>query len=116
VRQTDFANDEAVGYLADRLARLGVEEELWKVGAHEGDTVIIGPDENAVVFDWEPTMAAGAEMLGRRGEDHRFESPRPAVDRRREKQKGRDAAEAEYLAFEALSSGRPAEIGDDEDH
>ncbi|MFI9273805.1 GTPase ObgE [Kitasatospora sp. NPDC052896] len=115
VRQTDFSNDEAVGYLADRLARLGVEEELWKVGAHEGDTVIIGPDENAVVFDWEPTMAAGAEMLGRRGEDHRFESPRPAVDRRREKQKGRDAAEAEFLAFEALSSGRPAVEGDDED-
>ncbi|MFD0279984.1 GTPase ObgE [Kitasatospora sp. NPDC127111] len=117
VRQTDFANDEAVGYLADRLARLGVEEQLWKVGAHEGDTVIIGPDENAVVFDWEPTMAAGAEMLGRRGEDHRFETPRPAVDRRREKQKGRDAAEAEFLAFEALSSGRQAAIeGDDEDY
>jgi GTP-binding protein len=117
VRQTDFSNDEAVGYLADRLARLGVEDKLWKVGAHEGDTVIIGPDENAVVFDWEPTMAAGAEMLGRRGEDHRMESPRPAVDRRREKEKGRDAAEAEFLAFEALSSGRAAAIdeGDDED-
>ncbi|MDH6118751.1 GTPase ObgE [Kitasatospora sp. GAS204B] len=117
VRQTDFANDEAVGYLADRLARLGVEDKLWKVGAQEGDTVIIGPDENAVVFDWEPTMAAGAEMLGRRGEDHRFETPRPAVDRRRDKQKGRDAAESEYLAFEALSSGRAAELdeGDDED-
>ncbi|MBV9380376.1 MAG: GTPase ObgE, partial [Streptosporangiaceae bacterium] len=28
VRQTDFGNDEAVGYLADRLARLGVEEAL----------------------------------------------------------------------------------------
>src|SRR4051794_28919646 len=28
VRQTDFTNDEAVGYLADRLNRLGVEEEL----------------------------------------------------------------------------------------
>ena len=28
VRQTDFTNDEAVGYLADRLARLGVEEAL----------------------------------------------------------------------------------------
>ncbi|PJN26774.1 GTPase ObgE [Kitasatospora sp. CB02891] len=106
VRQTDFANDEAVGYLADRLARLGVEQELWKVGAKEGDTVIIGPDENAVVFDWEPTMASGAEMLGRRGEDHRFETQRPAVDRRREKQRGRDAAEQEYLDFEALSSGR----------
>ena len=28
IRQTDFSNDEAVGYLADRLARLGVEEDL----------------------------------------------------------------------------------------
>src|SRR6185437_2737244 len=27
VQQTDFSNDEAVGYLADRLARLGVEDE-----------------------------------------------------------------------------------------
>ncbi|MDR3036344.1 MAG: GTPase ObgE [Kitasatospora sp.] len=106
VRQTDFANDEAVGYLADRLARLGVEQQLWKIGAKEGDTVIIGPDENAVVFDWEPTMAAGAEMLGRRGEDHRMETQRPAGDRRRERQRGRDAAEQEYLDFEALSSGR----------
>ncbi|MFD7736409.1 GTPase ObgE [Kitasatospora phosalacinea] len=106
VRQTDFSNDEAVGYLADRLARLGVEQELWKIGAKEGDTVIIGPDEDAVVFDWEPTMAAGAEMLGRRGEDHRMETQRPAVDRRRERQRGRDAAEQEYLDFEALSSGR----------
>ncbi|MFJ4678313.1 MULTISPECIES: GTPase ObgE [unclassified Kitasatospora] len=106
VRQTDFANDEAVGYLADRLARLGVEQELWKIGAQEGDTVIIGPEENAVVFDWEPTMAAGAEMLGRRGEDHRMETQRPAVDRRRERQRGRDSAEQEYLEFEALSSGR----------
>ncbi|GLW53183.1 GTPase ObgE [Kitasatospora phosalacinea] len=106
VRQTDFANDEAVGYLADRLARLGVEQELWKIGAKEGDTVIIGPDEDAVVFDWEPTMAAGAEMLGRRGEDHRMETQRPAVDRRRERQRGRDTAEQEYLDFEALSSGR----------
>ena len=32
VRQTDFANDEAVGYLADRLARLGVEEALFARG------------------------------------------------------------------------------------
>ena len=28
VRQTQFDNDEAVGFLADRLAKLGVEEEL----------------------------------------------------------------------------------------
>jgi GTP-binding protein len=30
IRQTDFTNDEAVGYLADRLERLGVEQELVK--------------------------------------------------------------------------------------
>ena len=39
VRQTDFTNDEAVGYLADRLARLGVEDELFKAGAVAGDEV-----------------------------------------------------------------------------
>ena len=33
MRQTDFTNDEAVGYLADRLARLGVEEALVEAGA-----------------------------------------------------------------------------------
>ncbi|MFF2308418.1 GTPase ObgE, partial [Streptomyces sp. NPDC058128] len=72
VRQTDFNNDEAVGYLADRLNRLGVEDQLMKAGARAGDGVAIGSLENAVVFDWEPTMMAGAEMLGRRGEDHRL--------------------------------------------
>ncbi|WP_306323872.1 MULTISPECIES: GTPase ObgE [unclassified Streptomyces] len=100
VRQTDFNNDEAVGYLADRLNRLGVEDELLKAGARHGDGVAIGPEENAVVFDWEPTVMAGAEMLGRRGEDHRFEAPRPAVTRRREKQAERDESQQEYDDFE----------------
>ncbi|HEV2087773.1 MAG TPA: GTPase ObgE, partial [Cryptosporangiaceae bacterium] len=36
VKQTDFSNDEAVGYLADRLARLGVEDALAKAGARPG--------------------------------------------------------------------------------
>ena len=36
VRQTDFSNDEAVGYLADRLSRLGVEDQLLKAGARAG--------------------------------------------------------------------------------
>ncbi|MER8155372.1 GTPase ObgE [Streptomyces sp. NPDC094472] len=99
VRQTDFANDEAVGYLADRLARLGVEEELMKAGAHSGDEVVIGPADDAVVFDWEPSLATGAEMLGRRGEDHRFDAPRPAAQRRRERDVERDEAEQEYDAF-----------------
>jgi GTP-binding protein len=83
VRQTDFGNEEAVGYLADRLNRLGVEDRLVALGAEEGDTVIIGPAENAVVFDFRPSIEAGAEMLGRRGEDQRFDESRPAAHRRR---------------------------------
>ncbi|MFD5348628.1 GTPase ObgE [Streptomyces anulatus] len=100
VRQTEFNNDEAVGYLADRLNRLGVEAALMKAGARAGDGVAIGPEENAVVFDWEPTVTAGAEMLGRRGEDHRLEEPRPAAQRRRERDSERDDAEKEYDEFD----------------
>lgn len=100
VRQTDFNNDEAVGYLADRLNRLGVEERLVKAGARSGDGVAIGPEDNAVVFDWEPSMSAGAEMLGRRGEDHRFEAPRPAAQRRRDREAERDEAQQEFDGFE----------------
>ena len=50
VRQTDFSNDEAVGYLADRLARAGVEDELLKAGAVAGSTVLIGAADNAVTI------------------------------------------------------------------
>jgi GTP-binding protein len=100
VRQTDFTNDEAVGYLADRLNRLGVEDELLKAGARPGDGVAIGPDDDAVVFDWEPSLAAGAEMLGRRGEDHRLDTPRPAAARRRERQAEHDEAAQEFRGFD----------------
>jgi GTPase len=73
VRQTDFSNGEAVGYLADRLARLGVEERLLELGAEPGAEVVIGAGD-AVVFDWEPTIVAGAEhLLGRRGADPRLD-------------------------------------------
>jgi GTP-binding protein len=75
VRQTDFSNDEAVGYLADRLARLGVEEALVKAGARPGVEVLIGPEDNAVVFEWEPSITAGAELLhGPRGSDARLDT------------------------------------------
>jgi GTPase len=83
IRQTDFSNEEAVGFLADRLNRLGVEAKLVEVGAVEGDPVLIGDPENAVVFDFKPGLDAGAEMLGRRGEDQRFAESRPAANRRR---------------------------------
>jgi GTP-binding protein len=96
VRQTDFANDEAVGY---RLNRLGVEQALAKAGAQAGDEVAIGPEDNAVVFDWEPSLAAGAEMLGRRGEDHRFDAPRPAAQRRRDRDAERDDVLREFEEY-----------------
>ena len=73
IRQTDFSNDEAVGYLADRLARLGVEEDLVKLGAKPGDEVRIGPEDNAVVFDWEPTVRGSGP--GPRGQDQRILAP-----------------------------------------
>lgn len=70
VRQTQFDNDEAVGYLADRLARLGVEEELVKQGAEPGAPVTIGD----VTFDWEPQISAGVDMVPTgRGTDIRLE-------------------------------------------
>jgi GTP-binding protein len=76
VKQTDFGNSEAVGYLADRLASLGVEKELFKKGAKAKSEVRIGSGERAVIFDWEPSIEAGAELLaGPRGSDLRLESP-----------------------------------------
>jgi len=74
VNQTDFTNDEAVGYLADRLARLGVEGALAKAGATAGDTVLIGDYDDAVVFDWAPELpAGGGHAAGPRGSDWRLE-------------------------------------------
>jgi GTPase len=70
VRQTDFSNDEAVGYLADRLEKLGIEEALAKAGAQAGAEVLIGPEDNAVVFDWDPTVNMGVRV-GPRGSDSR---------------------------------------------
>ncbi|HEV3383140.1 MAG TPA: GTPase ObgE [Trebonia sp.] len=72
VRQTDFTNDEATGYLADRLARLGVEEALAKAGAEAGDTVLIGDYDDAVVFDWDPSLpSSSGHVVGPRGTDWR---------------------------------------------
>jgi GTP-binding protein len=73
VWQTDFGNEEAVGYLADRLARLGVEEALATAGASAGAEVVIGEGPDAVVFDWDPDLPARAgHGFGPRGTDRRL--------------------------------------------
>jgi GTP-binding protein len=70
IAQTDFNNDEAVGYLGDRLARLGVEDELLRQGARPGCAVTIGD----MTFDWEPQTPAGVDVpLSGRGTDARLE-------------------------------------------
>ncbi len=100
VKQTDFGNDEAVGYLADRLAAAGVEDELVKAGASPGDPVVIGQLEGGLIFDWEPSLSTGAELLGGRGEDLRLQqSTRRTTAQRRSAHKarmdGKEAARAE---------------------
>ncbi len=96
VRQTDFDNDEAVGYLADRLNNIGIEKELLRAGAKAGDMVVIGPEDSGFIFDWEPTMLTGAELLGPRGTDLRVdESSRPSRKQRRDAYFDRMDAKAE---------------------
>jgi GTPase len=99
VRQTNFDNDEAVGYLADRLARLGVEDKLAKAGANPGDLVRIGERE----FDWQPTLFAGVDFVpGNRGTDVRLE------------EKSSRASAAERLAARKARRVRSAdEVGAD---
>ncbi|WBB79647.1 GTPase ObgE [Micromonospora sp. WMMD882] len=94
VRQTNFDNDEAVGFLADRLARLGVEEKLAKAGAEPGDLVRIGERE----FDWQPTLYAGVDFVpGNRGTDVRLE------------EKSTRASAADRLAARKARRQRPAD-------
>ncbi|WBP92334.1 GTPase ObgE [Mycolicibacterium neoaurum] len=87
IAQTAFDNDEAVGYLGDRLARLGVEDELVKQGATPGCAVTIGD----VTFDWEPQTPAGIDtMMSGRGTDVRLEqTERVSADERKAARKAR---------------------------
>ncbi len=62
VAQTMFGNAEAVGYLSERLQKIGIEEALYKSGARRGSTVIIGSG-NGVVFDWDPLVSSVAELV-----------------------------------------------------
>ncbi|GAA2776396.1 GTPase ObgE [Saccharopolyspora taberi] len=94
VRQTNFDNDEAVGFLADRLAKLGVEEALAKNGAQPGSQVTIGQ----MTFDWEPSTPAGvAGVLSGRGTDLRLEQTDrvSAADRKAAKKARRTSLDEE---------------------
>lgn len=114
VEQTDFSNDEAVGYLSDRLMRLGIDDALAKKGATPGATVVIGPGEG-VVFDWDPALTNAAEVqLGARGSDGRLEERvrRTTAERREDYARRMDAKAA---AREELEQEREAGLWRDED-
>ncbi|KQO93778.1 GTPase ObgE [Leifsonia sp. Leaf264] len=115
VAQTDFANDEAVGFLADRLAKLGVEERLFKAGAVAGSTVVIGKGEG-IIFDWEPTLTSTAELItAPRGTDARLDGARRRTsDERRSTYFERMDAKAEARA--ELEREREAGLWKDSDH
>lgn len=115
VAQTDFTNEEAIGYLADRLAKLGVEDSLFKAGAIGGSTVVIGRN-NGVVFDWEPTLTSTAELMtAPRGTDARLDANnRPTRNQRREEYFERMDAKAEARA--ELIREREAGLWQDDDY
>ena len=118
VQQTDFSNDEAVGYLADRLARLGVEVALAEAGAEPGAEVLIGDPDDAVVFDWDPAApmasgASGARGSGRAAGTARaaptpgFPHDRPGHrDRRARRHRHRDAGRGQGRLLVADHAGR----------
>lgn len=114
VAQTDFTNDEAVGYLADRLNKLGVEEALVKAGAVAGSTVVIGAGEG-IVFDWEPTLTSAAEVqVGARGTDARFEGNERRTNKQR-REDYYDLMDAKAEARAELEREREAGLWSDED-
>ncbi|MET0422969.1 MAG: Obg family GTPase CgtA, partial [Actinoplanes sp.] len=119
VRQTNFDNDEAVGYLADRLERLGVENDLVKKGAQAGDPVRIGDRE----FDWQPN--GGEFVSGPRGTDARLEEDNgrlSAAQRLAARKARRVRSDDELLHMSAdgtvssvANAQRPVLVSDDED-
>ncbi len=99
VQQTDFQNEEAVGFLADRLEKLGVEDELYRSGATPGSTVVIG-EGDGIVFDWHPALSSAAELMtAPRGTDPRLDvNGRRTSSQRREQYHERMDAKAEARA------------------
>ena len=71
VRQTNFDNDEAVGYLADRLARLGVEDELAEAG--RGARLRRSPSATSRSTGSPARRPGSTVLLSGRGTDRRLE-------------------------------------------
>ena len=114
VEQTDFDNDEAVGYLADRLMKLGLDEALFEAGATPGAPVVIGPGKGRV-FDWEPTLSSAAELMSApRGTDPRLEENTRAT-RAQRKRSYHERMDAKAQARQELQEEKEAGLWSDDD-
>ena len=102
VQQTDFNNDEAVGYLADRLARLGVEKALADAGAAPGAWVTIG----AVGFEWHPAQLEDFVSTSRGTDNRLVNDTRPRADERRF---AKNLRRAERLGLDTALDALPAD-------
>ena len=117
VQQTDFNNEEAVGYLSDRLSKINIDDELYKAGAIPGATVYIGEGDR-FAFDWEPTLTSAAELItGPRGTDARLDPNQRATNKERrlsykERMDAKAAARAELDA--EREAGLWSEDGDND--
>jgi GTP-binding protein len=114
VEQTDFANDEAVGFLADRLMKIGIDEALFEAGATPGAAVIIGAGKGQV-FDWEPTLSSAAELMAApRGTDPRLDENNRAT-RAQRKQSYHERMDAKARARAELGEEKEAGLWADDD-
>ena len=118
VQQTDFNNDEAVGYLSDRLAKIDLDDHLYKAGATPGAAVVIG-EGNLHTFDWEPTLTSMSELMtSPRGTDSRLDDNQRATrsERRQSYKERMDAKAAARLELEKeRESGIWSETSEDEE-
>ena len=77
----------------------------WAAGVGEGRAragggVVIGSEKYVLVFDWEPSVMAGAQMPGRQGRENRFGAWRTAAQwRHRDRQAERDEETREFDDF-----------------
>ena len=89
-------------------------KSLRSHGARPGDTVRIGKGDRAVEFEWDPTIAAGAEMLdgaqlGARGKDLRLDDQEGRTRRRTNEERRREYHEmmdAKAAVREAMKEER----------
>jgi GTP-binding protein len=114
VQQTDFTNEEAIGYLSDRLAKINLDDELFKAGATPGATVYIGEGDR-FVFDWEPTLTSAAELItGPRGTDARLD-PNARTTNKERRLSYKERMDAKAAARAELEDERKAGLWTEED-